>query len=653
MDNGQQPLSNQEDDLHVVVNGELYDYNRIRSELQSKGYQFKTESDSEIALCLYQEYGLSFLDHLRGEFAICIWDAKKCRFILAKDRFGIKPLYYTMVKGTLLVASEVKAFLSMGWEPEWDVDSLLNNGVMFDNRTSFKGVNKLPPAHYMVAASTGNIQIRPYWCQKYPNKTVKETRSVESMIHGVRERLINSIKQRLVADVPVGIYLSGGIDSSCVAGIVKQIRKENNSNEKVKAFSLAFVDDDNFNEGPIAERTAKFCDADLEILKVTESDLLDNFEESVWHVEHPQFNLNGVGKFMLSKMVRDQGYKVVLTGEGADEHFAGYIHYQPDYLREADETSPNGFGTLSNEIRNKILQMFGARPEFQTYSQKTNFTETNTDKSVARRMVNNATSPALLDSSFGLTHTFYKEAAIERYGNPNASLVVSEALNGISRNNACSKWHPLHTAMSIQCTTFFPNYVLNSLGDRAEMAHSVEARPPFLDHVLCDYVNSLPPSVKVKANEDGKLKEKWILKEAVRPFVTQEVYEGVKGPFFVPPSKSPNSAFLHLLNKNLTKEKIEKLGWINYEIVNEAKENYYKTNNLKTYQDLLIIMSYVVISERFNVATSTFEKVTFKKDQIADKKISERSTGRLSSLLKKVAFTAVLIAPIIYSTYFV
>lgn len=214
LEGGHQPISNESGDIQIVVNGELYDFERIRSALQAKGYKFKTDSDSEIALHLFEEYGLSFVEHLRGEFAICIYEAKRNRFIAVVDRFNIKPLYYTVVNGTLLVASEMKAFLPLGWKPEWDIDSIVHNGTFTDSRTVFKGVQRLPRSHYLVATNTGTITIRQYWDPDYPDKNVKETRSVEDMVQGVRERLTEAVKLRLRADVPVGIYLSGGIDSS-------------------------------------------------------------------------------------------------------------------------------------------------------------------------------------------------------------------------------------------------------------------------------------------------------------------------------------------------------------------------------------------------------------------------------------------------------
>ncbi|GAN03784.1 asparagine synthase [Mucor ambiguus] len=642
MDNSQQTLYDQENDIHIVLDGGLYDLERIKRELQAKGYQLRTESVSEIALCLYQEYGLSFLDHLSGEFSVCIWDAKKSRFILARDRFGTKPLYYTIVKGALLVASEIKAFLPLGWHPEWDVDSLLNNGVMFDCRTAFKGVNKLPPAHYMAASSGGSIQIRPFWCQKYANKRVKNICTVESMVQGVRDRLVDAVKQRLGADVALGIYLDESVNTSCIAGIASQIRKEANSKEKIKTFSLTIVDDDELSENMVVKRIAEFCNADLEVLQVSEEDLLNNFEESLWHVEQPHLDLHSVGRFMLSKLVRDQGYNVVLTGEGAEEHFAGHPHFIKDYLREADNSVPDGFGTLLDEKRAEMLQKMDT--EMDNVG----------SKNAVDNMLNDSTAPAFLERSFTLTRSFHSEAAIKKYRHRNPTVTVAEALNGISRNNANSKWHPLHTAMSVQCTTLLPNHVLSSFSDRPTMAHSVEARLPFLDHQLCDYVNSLPPSVKIKADDDGRLIDKWILREAAKPYVTAEVYQSSNPQSYY--ASSSDTAFIKLSEKHLTKEKIGRLGWISYNTVKAAKESYRITKSHKTHQDLLIIMSYVVLSEQFNVATARFEEVTFCKTKQVNsvkKQLSEQNhKTAISAILQKVVMTAVVVTPMVYAYYF-
>ncbi|KAI7903754.1 asparagine synthase [Cokeromyces recurvatus] len=601
---GHQPLSNQSGDIQSVVNGELYDFERIRSELEAAGHKFKTLSDSEIALHLFEEHDLSFLEYLRGEFALCIWDSKKDRFIAARDRYGIKPLYYTICNGTLLVASEIKSFIPMGWKPEWDVDSIVSNGYTFDHRTCFKGVYKVPPAHYLIANSTGYLEVRPYWDADYPDKNLKETRTVDEMIQGVREHLIEAVRHRLRADVPLGVYLSGGIDSSCIAGIASALLREKNPDAKLKAFSISFAESEKYDESEIAERTAKFCNADFQKLSLTEDDLLTHFEDSVWHVEQPQFNLNGVGKFLLSAFVRDQGYKVVLTGEGSDEHFAGYAFFHADYLREPDLASPNGFGTLDDKQRLTRLNLFGKQAEFSKYSDKGITDDLLVDKmDRTRRMVNNVNTHTLLCKHLSLKEEYFNRPVLSQYGAPNPALTMAESINGIARYKANHKWHPLHTALYLENRTMLPNYLCNHLGDRSEMAHSIEARTPFLDHHFCEYVNHLPPSVKIKAESDGALNEKWILKEAVKPYITDEIYNRTKQPYLAPSSKGRNPLTTDLVNKLITKENLDHLGWVNTESVYEAKERYLETNDPELFKDMLFIMSFVILSQRFQVAT--------------------------------------------------
>ena len=545
---------------------------------------------------------MSFLQHLRGEFALNIYDAKKDRFIAARDRFGIKPLYYTIYNNTLLVGSEIKSFIPMGWKAEWDIDSIVNNGPVTDMRTCFKGVYKLPPGHYLIATSSGSIEVRPYWDADYPDKNIKETRTVEEMVKGVHDRLLEAVRHRLRADVPLGVYLSGGIDSSCIAGIASKILRETNPNAKLRTFSISFTGSDRHDESDIAERTAKFCDAEFEKLSLTEDDLLARFEESVWYVEQPQFNLNGVAKFLLSEFVRDQGYKVVLTGEGSDEHFGGYAFFHGDYLREPDNASPDGFGTCSNEERAAKFKLFGNQDEFDKYG-KDAFKDYKDNLNTNRRMVNNISTHTMLGTVVSINDECYKDTVLSQCGAPNPALAMAESIDGIARYKAQTKWHPLHTAMYIENHTFLPNCLCNLLGDRSEMAHSIEARTPFLDHYLCEYVNNLPPSLKIKCEADGTLNEKWVLKEAVKPYITKEIYNRTKHPFLAPSSEGRNPVVVNLLDKLITKENLDKLGWVNSEKFLESKGLYLESGDLFLFRDMLIMMSYIILAERFNIAT--------------------------------------------------
>ncbi|KAI8639064.1 asparagine synthetase [Parasitella parasitica] len=597
---GQQPLGNTSGKIQSVVNGELYDFERIRDELQEKGHRFCTKSDSEIALHLYEEYDLGFLEHLRGEFALNIYDAKKNRFIAARDRYGIKPLYYTVFNGTLLVASEIKSFIPMGWKAEWDIDSVINNGPISDMRTCFKGVYKLPPAHYLVATSSGSIDIRQYWDADYPDKIIQETRTVEEMIEGVHSRLTEAVRHRLRADVPLGVYLSGGIDSSCIAGIASKLLREANPDAKLRAFSISFTGSEKLDESAVAERTAEFCNAEFKKLSLTEEDLLASFEESVWYVEQPQVNLNGVGKFLLSRFVRDQGYKVVLTGEGSDEHFGGYGFFHDDYLREVDHATPNGFGAMTDEKLASRSKLSTKRDLIGSFAGTGNDLS---EMDSSRRMVNGVNSHTILGKVFSIKDESFSDAAISQCGSPDSSLAMAEGINGMARYKANSKWHPLHTAMYIENHTMLPNYLCNLLGDRSEMAHSIEARTPFLDHHLCEYVNNLPPSLKIKTESDGSLNEKWVLKEAVKPYITDEIYNRTKHPYVAPSSKGRNPMIVELVNKLITKENLDSIGWVNTEKFLGNKNAYLETGDSLLFKDMLIMMSYVILSQRFNVAT--------------------------------------------------
>lgn len=603
---GYQPIGNASGKIQCVVNGELYDFERIREELKLEGHTFKTLSDSEIALHLYEQYDLSFFEKLRGEFALTIYDANKNRFIAARDRYGIKPLYYTVINDTLMVASEIKSFIPLNWKAEWDVDSIVNDGPMTDMRTCFKGVYKLPPAHYLVATSSGSIEVKPYWDADYPDKNVKETRSVEEMVQGVRDRLVEAVRHRLRADVPIGVYLSGGLDSSCIAGIASELLREKNPDARIKAFSISFKDGGKYDESEVAERTAKFCNADFEKLSLTEEDLLNHFEESIWHVEQPQFNLNGVGKFLLSRFVRDQGYKVVLTGEGSDEHFGGYAFFHGDYLREPDNATPNGFGTLTKEVREERLNMTGKSGEFNGYSENGVISNLEGKVDSSRRLVNNITTHIILGNAFALKEHYFNKATLAQTGKPRPGLTMAESINGMARSKAMTKWHPLHTALYVENHTFLPNYLCNILGDRSEMAHSIEARTPFMDHHFCEYVNYLPPSLKIKTEEDGTLNEKWVLKEAVKPYVTEEIYARTKQPYLAPSSQGRNETVVNLLNKLLNKEKLDQLGWVDTEKFLQVKDEFLANGDKSLFKDMLTMMSYIVLSDRFNVATSRF-----------------------------------------------
>ncbi|KAJ3286268.1 hypothetical protein HDU79_006614, partial [Rhizoclosmatium sp. JEL0117] len=285
-----QPIFDQDENVYAVVNGELYEFETIREKLIAAGHKFKTGSDSEIVLHLYLEYGLAMFDHLIGEFSFAIYDKRSSTLIVARDRFGVKPVFYTVVNGRLLVASEAKSFLALGWEPEWDISSVVNSGIFVDNCTLFKGVSKLPPASYLILSSSGTKSISQYWQPEY----------------------VQAVRCRLRADVPVAVYLSGGIDSSAVLGIASQIARESNPDAVIDTFTIGFKGRavESFDESEVAQRAADHCGARFNLLWADEDNMSDAFDDAVWHWEAPMVDFNGVAKFLLSQFVQERGYKV-------------------------------------------------------------------------------------------------------------------------------------------------------------------------------------------------------------------------------------------------------------------------------------------------------------------------------------------------------
>lgn len=319
-------------DLTFLPKGEIYDYEPTRATLEALGYTFASTSDSELVLLLYLHHGPSFLTHLRGEFSVVVYDSARQIIIAARDRYGIKPLYWTTTpSGRILFGAEIKAFLGLGWTPRWDVKSLIDYGWLYDSRTVFRGVQKVRPGHALVFHLDGSYESTPYWTPSYPSKHTRDERTLDEMVSGFKTHLLDAVRARLRADVPIGIYLSGGIDSSAIAGMVTHLTRTHPSlrmgserTTAIKCFTIAFDDEDGgHDESLIARRTAQYLGVDHRTMRATEKSMVRCFERAVWAVEQPAMDLNFVGKCMLSGVVAGQGYPVVLTGEGADEVCAG------------------------------------------------------------------------------------------------------------------------------------------------------------------------------------------------------------------------------------------------------------------------------------------------------------------------------------------
>ncbi|KAJ6596060.1 putative asparagine synthase [Mycena sp. CBHHK59/15] len=607
---GQQPLSDENNRIHCVVTGELYDHERMRAELEAQGSVFKTKSDSEIVVHLYKRDGFDLLKSLRGEFAFVLYDFGRQLLFAARDRFGIKPLYYTVSDGRLLIASEMKAFLPLNWRAEWDLDSIVQSGDFSDDRTVFKGVNKLPAGHFLLYRSSGYIKTQSYWDLNYAGPDACNTSTVEEMILTLRSHLVEAVRLRLRSDVPVGIYLSGGIDSSAMAGIAMHLLREKDPNAKLATFTLTFPDAARDNdEGAIAARTAAFVGADAHMVKVTEVDLVHVLEDTIWHAEHPIFTFHSAGKFLLSKFVHDKGYKVVLSGEGADEFFGGYAWFPADYLRSSDPAGlALGLELPSDAERAAILHRMQTAAVPLTSVSK----NSNSDAQLARNMLGGISAHRAYAAAATAGADLYSPAALLMGGEPDAALTMAEAVPPPVRDKAISgQWHPLNVASYVTAKTLLQNGILNSIGERTEMAHSVEARPPFLDHRLVEYINTLPPSLKVKPVKGDN--QTW--SQVVEPYVTDELYSRKKLSYNAPPSLrgEGNLGLVPLQEKfkvRITRDNVERIGFLDWSFVQETLESYLASpvfpsdGSLDRRAQLLIyVLGFIVLHERFDVPT--------------------------------------------------
>lgn len=547
LETGDQPIASENDDLHVIVNGEFYGYEAIQRELVERGHKLRTKSDSEIALHLYQECGTRALHRLRGEFACVLWDEPNQTLIAARDRFGIKPLYWTRHQGRIYLASEAKALFAAGVPARWDHESFYQSmHVNFDqDRSLFEGVYQVPPGCYLLATPT-QVRIIRYWDFDYPPAEVsrlpadpdKAIAAERDHIEALRAELDEAVRLRLRADVPVGCYLSGGIDSCALLGLAARHHPQ-----PIKAFTLCF-DKAAYNEEEIAREMAAQAGADFCPLPVTQTQLADHFSDAVWHAEVMTANPHGVAKFMLSQMVRDQGYKVVLTGEGSDEILGGYAHFRRDMLlynsggqdpAEVDRLLAQL--TAENEVSRGLLLPTGSPLSMDTVQHTLGFVpswmETRSANAVRYRRL------------------FHPQFAAE-FPQRDAFRVF---LNKFDVQGQLAGRDPVNQSLYLWTRSTLCNYLLNFLGDRMEMAHSVEGRVPFLDHKVVERVVQLPVSLKIRG-----LTEKYVLREAVRPYITDTVYRRQKHPFLAPPAAIDlTGRFTQLLQDTLRGPALEAL----------------------------------------------------------------------------------------------
>ena len=546
---GEQPLYSKNERYILTVNGEFYDFKKYRARLMARGERFTTRSDSEIAIGLYHHYGLDeFVRHLRGEFAVVLYDRQEETLLLIRDRFGIRPLFFHFTPQTFVYGSEAKSVLRHPDVPKrFSAPALLNQMMhtMVPGTSAFEGVHALKPGHMMVVKRrNGKLEAttREYWDLDFP--TAEERREQEedpeADIDAVREKLIESVVLRLEADVPVGCYLSGGIDSCCILGLASGAQQS-----PVKAFTIAF-DSDDYDESAIAREMAESMNADQELIRLKAEDLYgENYERTVWHAERTFYNTLGVAKYLMSRRVHECGYKSVVTGEGADELFGGYPSFKRDMFLHGLEDEPEERRREYREAMDRTNQLFkGAilaedEHSHPAFEQLCGFTP-------------NWIQPwlASLDLVRPLLH-----------GDVRAELRDYDPVEAIAAEinpERVRGRHPLDKAQYTWSKTMLEGQILNWGGDRVDMANSMESRPAFLDHHLAETAVRVSPHHRIKGNI-----EKWVLREAVRGVLPEVLYKREKFAFMAPPAHTDEfkrAKVNALIDEHASEERVREAG---------------------------------------------------------------------------------------------
>ncbi len=515
-----QPFMSADGNLLLAHNGEFYDYKRLRADLTSRGAKFSTKSDSELVLHLYPRMDLeAMLKHLRGEFAFVIYDKAKDRLILVRDRFGIKPLYWTQTDNVFAFGSELKVLFAHPEVPRRIDNEGLYHQLMqtiVPGTTPFTGVHQIKPGHMLIVERRhGRFQIseQKYWDMDFPLLEERGDEAAEEYyIEGVRDRLLEAVQLRLEADVPVACYLSGGIDSCSILGLSAASQQS-----PVKAFTIGF-DDADYDETAIAREMAQSVAADQDIMMLQADHLYDNFERTVWHTERSIYNTLGVAKLLMSQHVFNAGYRVVVTGEGSDELFSGYPSFRRDMFL-------HGLDTLSAAERASWEQLLAQSNKLFKGAMlaEEEWHDQALDDIVG--FTPSCLQPWLSSSQHVLGLMQNDRASQLKDYQP--GLAIADALDVDMLRGR----HPLDKAQYVWIKTMLEGQILTWGGDRVDMANSMEARPAFLDHHLAEFATQLPPTMRIRGRT-----EKYVLREAMRGLLPKVLYEREKFAFMAPPA---------------------------------------------------------------------------------------------------------------------
>jgi asparagine synthase (glutamine-hydrolysing) len=563
IESGHQPMYNEDRSLAMVCNGEIYNYLDLRGMLMEKGHLFQTKCDVEVLLHLYEEYGPECLRLLNGQFAFAIYNIRERSLFLARDHIGINPLYWTVVNGALIFASEIKAILTHPYVSKdvdlTGLDQLLSFPGVISPRTMFKNIHSLQNGHYLMA-NDGEWRVSEYWDLNYPLESeIRESKSEEEYADRLEELFEESVRLRLQADVPVGFYLSGGVDSSMIAAMIRSLSPETERH----SFSIGFSDEQ-ICESRYQLQMAEYVRSVHHQTMIGLPDIDQRLRSVIYHCETPLKETFNTCSLALSERARRSGVKVVLAGDGADELFAGYVGYRFDRSGLRNYRKRDLEFAIEEELRERLWGDKDLFYEIDMYA----FRETK-----------------LALYSPGVREIF------DEFDCTGFDLINKERTRGR---------HFLHQRSYLDFKLRLSDHLLSEHGDRMALANSVEARYPFLDINLIEYVKDLPPDMKLRGYVD-----KYLLRKVAERLIPAPIAQREKWGFHAPGSPYLLQGRVPWVEEMLSRERIEREGYFDSDLVEALKRRYSQPGfrlNLPYEQDLLaVVLTFGLFLEVFDI----------------------------------------------------
>jgi len=538
---GKQPISNEDGTIWIVYNGEMYNFPRLRAQLESKGHVFRTNSDTEAIVHLYEDFGERCVEHIDGMFAFALWDEKQQKLLLARDHIGQKPLFYSQNGSDFLFGSEIKSILAIRHQdPELDplaMHDYLSLRFIAAPRTIFKSIQKLPPAHTLVYQN-GQIILRRYWQLSFREKlTISESEILEAL----REQLKRTVDSHLLSDVPVGAFLSGGLDSSMIVAVLAR-----DLGLKPQTYSIG-VEESDFDETPYARMVAEHYQTD-HIEERVAANLIQSLPKMIWHLDEPSDPIAAC--MYQAARLASKHVKVVLGGDGGDELFAGFDRYVGNRYINIYSVMPRA---LRKGIMGPMLDHMPDSFTYKSFTQKMRWVHHLSMQSTAAEQYAEAT--CFFRFTHEEKHALYGDGLWRELGSRNSSSSITEPFNHAEADNLLDRM--LYTDF----VTRLPEHSL-MLTDRMTMAHGLEARSPFLDHELVEFLAKVPARIKVQNNQP-----KFLMRRLAADYLPAPILNREKQGFMLPIAYWFRTDLFPLVSQTLENSHFVKEGWFKREVI--------------------------------------------------------------------------------------